>query len=399
MAELPTYEQACARALACVKPLGSERIALENADGRILGENIQADRDLPPFNRAQMDGYAIRAAEVGTRDSWRVAGSVHAGQSPVGVRAAAGECIAISTGAALPDGLDAVIPHEWSDRADPVRFTIGSIAAGHAVHARGDDARQGQVLLHRGSTIRPQHLGIAASVGRANLLVARRPRVHIISSGDEVIPPGSASIEPHQIRNSNAPMLLALLARFGAEPVHHQHISDDADATRDAVARALDRGDAVISIGGISAGDRDHFHGAYDRAGITTVLQGAAIQPGRPIFIGTRHDGRLAIGLPGNPVSVLACACLFVWPIVRAMCGLDTKLPWRDVELAEPARPNAQRWAFRPCRLIDWNRAVVPRWAGSGDLAHTAGTDGLLALPRQAETVNAGEMLRFLPWP
>ena len=400
MAELPTYELALAQALAMVRALASERVALQEADGRILAEDIAADRDLPPFNRAQMDGYAIRAAELGTRESFAVVGSVHAGQSPRGISAGPGECVAIATGAALPEQFDAVVPHELSNRGNPVRFTVNSISAGHAVHARGADGTPGQVLLHSGTALRPQHLGIAAAVGRAHVLVSRRPRVSIISSGDEIVWPDAASIEPHQVRNSNAPMLQALLARFGGEPINHEHVMDDPAETCSAVDRALGRSDIVISIGGISAGDRDHFRSAFDHAAVTPVLHGAAIQPGRPIFIGALARGGIVVGLPGNPVSVLACACLFVWPIVRAMAGSNSALPWREVELAETARPNAQRWAFRPCRLIDGShRAIVPRWAGSGDLVHTAETDGMLALPRQAEPISVGAKLQFLPWP
>ncbi len=194
-------------------------------------------------------------------------------------------------------------------------------------------------------------------------------------------------------------MVRGLLARMGADPARHRHLPDNRRLTVDAVGEALAGSDLVITVGGISAGERDHFPAAFDAHGVTETLHRAAIQPGKPIFVGRAAQGQVLVGLPGNPVSALVCACLFVWPIVRAQLGLDPALPWRPVVLADPVNPNPRRRAFRPATLCDGNRARVPAWAGSGDLAHTAQTHGALELPVQEEPVAPGTSLRFLPWP
>lgn len=401
-AGLPDYEQALLAALEQIRPLGRiEQVSLESAGGRVIAEQVIADRDLPPFNRAQMDGYAIRASELGRIKEWRVAGSIAAG-APADLRVPPGHCVAIATGAPLPDDVDAVIQHELSDRGDrngrPVRFTIDSISAGHAVHQRGADARAGATLIESGVILSAHHLGIAAAVGNSKLKVAAKPRAIVLTSGDEVVRIGKP-VKSHQIRNSNGPQVCELLRRFGADPIESHHLPDARDATIKAFAKAIAKCDLLITVGGVSAGERDHFPAAFESARVATSLQGASIQPGRPIYVGRAPNGTIVVGLPGNPVSALACACLFVWPIVRILVGLSADLSWCQVELAEPVKPNLHRRAFRPAMLQTDGRAVVPSWAGSGDLAHTAPTHGLIELPVQTAQVQAGARLRFLPWP
>lgn len=402
MTSLPDYAAALEQALRSTRPLERiEEIPLSQADGRLLAAAIQADRDLPPFNRSQMDGYAIRHSDFSPKRPWIVAASVAAGMS-ADVNVPPGECAAIATGAPLPPGLDTVIPHEWSDRGDragrPVHFTVDTVARGHAVHPRGADAKQGQTLLQSGTRLGPQHLGIIAAVGLKLVTVRARPRVAILTSGDEVVPSGAAAL-PHQIRNSNAPMIASAARRMGGEVVLQSHVADDARATADAVAAAMRTCDLLITVGGVSAGDRDFFPQALQTRGVAMTLHGAAIQPGKPVMVGRSADGVVAVSLPGNPVSALACACLFAWPAIRVMSGLDPELPWRMVELAMEVKPNPHRRAFRPAALQADGRAFVPKWAGSGDLVHTAATDGLLELPIQGEAAAAGLKLRFLPWP
>ncbi|MHC4992117.1 MAG: molybdopterin molybdotransferase MoeA [Planctomycetota bacterium] len=395
---LPDYTQVLEEALRAVEPLvETETVALRDAGGRVLAEPLTADRDLPPFDRAQMDGYALRAADFVPHRAWPVAGAVPAGAVP-DVEVPAGACVAIATGAPLPAGLDTVIQHELSDRGDPVRFEVESIECGHAVHPRGADAARGDVLVAAPCLLGAHHLAIAATVGRVALNVVRRPRTVVLTSGDEVRP-ADGDVQPHQIRNSNAPLVSDLLRRVGAELVGATHLPDDAAATVEAVGHALREADLVVTVGGISAGERDFFPEALAHHEVRIVRRGGAIQPGKPILVGRHGDGAIVIGLPGNPVSVLACACLFAWPIVRRLLGLDPALPWRHLRLAEAVRPNARRRAFRPAILCGDDAARVPRWAGSGDLAHTAPTDGLLELPVQADPVPAGTPLRFLPWP
>jgi molybdopterin molybdotransferase len=398
MTALPDYADALGTVIGVVKPLGqTETIARDAASRRVLGETIVADRDLPPFNRSQMDGYAVRAAEVGQVDSFPVTATIPAGQ-PADVTVPAGHCVAIATGAPIPADVDTVVPHEQSDRGDPVRFTVPSIEPGHAVHPRGVDARAGDTLVPAGTVLGPHHLGIAATAGKEELCVARRPRATVLTSGDEVRPV-STNLEPHEIRNSNGPMACALLERIGAEAVACRHVADDPEASALAVAEALTASDLLLTVGGVSVGARDYLPAAFAADGVSFALHGAAIQPGRPLLVGRSRTGAIVIGLPGNPVSALVCTCLFGWPVVRVLLGLDPGLPWRQVTLAEAVKPNPTRRAFRPAVLIDGTQARVPVWAGSGDLAHTTPTHGVVELPVQKESVPAGTTLRFLPWP
>ncbi len=398
MKPLPDYPEALKRALEGVEPLGeTETVDASAAVGRVLSRPVIADRPLPPIDRAQMDGYAVRSADLARGAALPVTGSIAAGQ-PAPTAVPAGKCVAIATGAPLPADLDAVIPHELSDRGNPVRFTIETIEPGHAIHRRGADAGSGDLLVPAGTILGARHLGIAATSGGCRLDVARRPRANVLTSGDE-IRPADQVVADHQVRNANAPMIRQMLAAIGADPIAHVHVFDDLEATVDSVGRALERCDLLITVGGISAGDRDFIPAAFERHGVTASLSGAAIQPGRPITVGRSPGGVVVVGLPGNPVSVLACMCLFCWPIVRVMLGLAPTLGWRERRLAEGVMPNSRRRAFRPAILDADERARVPRWAGSGDLAHTAGTAGLLELPVQAEEVRPGSALRFLPWP
>ena len=398
---LPDYDLALRQALAGVDAISdTQTVEPAEASGRVLATPIIADRDMPSFNRAMLDGYALRASDLGHVESFPVAATIAAGR-PADVAVGPGQCVAIATGAPLPEGVDTVIGHEQSDRGDPVRFTIDHVEPGHAVHPRGGDAAAGDTLLAAGTVLGARHLGIAAAVGADRLEVVRRPRAVLLTSGDEIVGRGD-EVATHQVRNSNGPMIVNLLGRIGTGPVVHRHVTDDRAETVDAVGTAISDADLVVTVGGISAGDRDYFPDALETHGVTLSVHGAAIQPGRPVIVG-RVGRTVVVGLPGNPVSALACTCLFVWPIVRALLGLDPVLPWRTVELAEPVSANARRRAFRPAILVRHNdrndRVRVPAWAGSGDLAHTATTDGLLELPVTGDIVVAATPLRFLAWP
>lgn len=405
MSGLPDYADALERALSAVDDatrdrIGPEAVPLGQAGGRVLAQSVLADRDLPPFHRAMMDGYAVRAMEVARDRPFAVVGEVPAGASGE-LRVPEGACVKIATGAPLPSDCDAVVQHELSDRGDPVRFTIDRIGHGHAVHPRAADAKLGDELIASGTLLAAQHLGIAAAVGATSLRVRRRPRATVLTSGDEVmsITISIAQLAPHHIRNSNGVMIAELLQRFGTAVPRMEHVRDEFNRTQDAVRGALNDSDVIVTVGGISAGERDHFPAAFDACGVQRSVIGAAIQPGKPIVVGRTGSGVIVIALPGNPVSALACACLFVWPIVHKMIGLSPSLPWRSIELTEAVRPNAHRRAFRPARVRKDGRAEVPAWAGSGDLAHTSTTDGLIELPVQTDAVAAGTRLRFLAWP
>lgn len=392
---LPEYDAALARLLEAAPPAGPvEPVALPLAGGRTLREPILADRDQPPFDRAAMDGYAVRAHEAVAGARLPVSADASAG-SPEVPAGPPGTCVRIATGAPVPRGLDAVVPHERTDRGDPVRLLGPAPAPGDAVHVRGSDARAGDELVAAGTRLTAVHLALAAASGVADLIVARRPIVRILTTGTEVRGPRE-SVAPHQIRNSNAPMLAMLLGDMGARVDGHAHAADTPDATREHLAEACGAAELVVSVGGISAGRLDHVADAVAALGGRFVLRGAAIQPGKPIAA-ARVGEALVLCLPGNPVSCLACGCLFAWPVIARMLG-GRPPAFSRLPLLAPAPLHPAREAFRPAVLAA-DGLRIPAWAGSGDLAHATAAAGLARLPRGVEPLPAGTPVPFLRWP
>jgi len=393
---LPGYDDALRTILDHVDALSSEDVPLAEAFGRVLRQDIVADRDQPPFDRAAMDGFAVRSGDVNRGARLDIVADIPAGGvAPVDADLTRGAA-RIATGAAVPPAYDAVIQKELARVEDGVvRFDIDACSPGNNVHPRGADAKRGERLLREGQRLAGPQLGIAAAVGCVRLRVACRPRVTLLTTGDEVLPPQVVTLQPQQIRNSNAPLLAGLLRQWRTPPMRHVHVPDDPNATLDAARGALADCDLVLTTGGVSAGERDYLPGAWRTLGAATVLHGVAIQPGRPLLV-ARAGGTLVVGLPGNPVSVLMTAILFVRPILRRMLGLDEALPWRPRKLLRDVRPHARRELFRAARLTDDDRLDVIDWHGSGDLAHTATMQGVARLPLQAGTVSAGTPLPYL---
>ena len=412
MPPLPNYDQALGTVLDGVVELEPEPAPLADAAGRVLREAVVADRDQPPFERSAMDGFAVSSAHWRAGQAWRIAGAVPAGAAWMGVADPARDVVRIATGAAVPPPFDAVVQVELAtadaatdDPAATVRFDLEHVAPWRNVHRRGADAAVGDPLIAAGTRLGPHHLALAATAGVTRPAVTRRPRVVVLSSGDEVVTPTTPTdaLGPQQIRNSNGPLLVALLGRLGAEVIEHAHVPDTADAVADACRSAASRADLVITAGGVSVGERDLFPDAWAALGFETRLHGVAMQPGKPVLSvrGAVNDRPVhVLGLPGNPVSVLVTAHLFAWPLLRALEGDRPALPWRRVWLAEPTKPNPKRNAFRPARLVGDARdqAAVLAWRGSGDLSHTAAADGLLALPAADAELAPGQPMRFLPF-
>lgn len=415
--ELPGYDAALQRVLAMVPTLDAEPVPLTEAAGRVLRSAVRADRDLPPFNRATMDGFALCAASYQAGRDYTVVGESPAGhETPIATADIdpATHALRIATGAPVPAPFDTVIPVERSTAldGDRVRFDAKSLQPGHAIHPRAADANAGDELTAPGTTLGPHHAGIAAAVGAgaggaagtAPLHVTRRPRIVILSSGDEVMPADTATnqLAPQQIRNSNGPMLAALLPRLGGHVLRHEHVRDETDETHTVAGRALLDADLVVTTGGVSVGPRDLFPDLWPTLGCNTLLHGVALQPGRPLLVTQHTDtNTLVAGLPGNPVSALVTALLFVAPILRAMLGQTAALPWRRAPLSAAVQPNARREAFRFARFVGdiAEQIKILPWHGSGDLAHTATADAIVRLPMQSEELAPGTPLRFLPLP
>ncbi|MCH2152432.1 MAG: molybdopterin molybdotransferase MoeA [Phycisphaerales bacterium] len=400
MSPLPDYLEAINAC--CNWPwanMDSEQVDLTDAMGRTLVEPIVADRDLPPFNRAAMDGYAVRLEDLQSTSALPLAGMIAAGDSSSPV-IPPGYCTSIATGAPVPDQLDTVIPHEWTDRGDPVHIQR-TPERGHAIHRQGSDALRNQELVAAGCILGAPEIGLAATVGHSSLQVRRQPTVAILSSGNEVVSVDTTP-EPHQIRNSNLPMVSSLMNAMGARTIAASWLADDLEATMEALSRSIHEADLVVTIGGISAGDRDMIRTAIDSVKGEVILAGAAIQPGRPIRMAAmqKPNGTTpVVSLPGNPVSALATACLFAWPIVSRLLGGDGSLPWTEGILAEPTQRHAVRRRFRPVQRTTDGRLAVPHWQGSGDLAHAANTIGLVDLACGEQDLPVNTTVRWLPWP
>ena len=418
---LPSYEQASAQVAAFRAQLGRkgpsvERVELVHASGRILAQPLVADQDQPPFSRSTRDGFACRATEVSTHAFLSVAGSTHAGEAPSGPLPpnAAWE---IMTGAPVPAGADSVVMIEHVERSgDKVRLLPPrSIGAGDNVVARGAQARRGDELLPAGSAIGPAQIALAATCGCAALEVFVRPRVAILTTGDELVPADSEPA-PGQIRNSNAPMLAALVASAGGDPRVLPTAADTDQALDVALAQAAEA-DLLLISGGVSAGKFDLVEPALARAGARFHFTGVRIQPGKPLVFGERPrhragsqpTGELGIqpffGLPGNPVSSAVTFLLFAAPVLAALAGSGASSPrFAAAQLAQDTdrrgKPGLTRFLPAWC---DPNppsgqlpQVATVTWQGSGDLAAFARSNCFVVVPEDAGRLEAGTIVRIL---
>jgi molybdopterin molybdotransferase len=394
VATLLTIDEARALVLAAVSPLEAEELAVADALGRVLAEDVVAAHDVPSFANSAMDGFAIRAGAAGRR--LRIVGESRAG-SPAPVGVADGQAVRISTGAALPDGADAILPAEAADDHGDTVSPTEDVAAGNHVRGPGEDLRAGATVLRAGATLGPAELGLAVEAGRATVRCTRLPRVAVLATGDELVAPGEP-LSPGQLHNSNAVTLGALARLAGATLVHTDAVPDDAAATRSAIGRALDGTDVLLLTGGVSVGPHDHVKPALVDLGVDEVFWRVALRPGKPLWFGTRGR-RLVFGLPGNPVSSFVGFELFVRPALRKVMGHAIPGPVLvPVPLAGPYAANHDRPTYAPARveLMEELRVRPGEWFGSADLRGLLAADALVSLPAGAGAWNAGEPLPTL---
>jgi molybdopterin molybdotransferase len=368
----------------------------------VLAEDVAADIDSPPFDKALVDGYAVRADDVDGFDRrLRVGEEITAGRTPIHPLGR-GEAAVITTGAPLPDGADAVVMVEKTRReGDVVTIEGPPVAAGQNRLPRGREMRAGEVVLARGEWLNPPRIGLLASVGRTAVMVVPRPRVVVVSTGDELVEPDQVP-GPGQIRNSNASMLRALAASAGSEAEVLPTAPDEPGPLLATLERGLSA-DVLLITGGVSAGHRDLVPGALEQLGVARVFHKVRLKPGKPLWFGVgpgRRDGRpgtLVFGLPGNPVSGVVGSLLFVRPALDALAGREPG-PDRLVKarLARPFVHRGDRPTYHPAVLRDGGVEPLD-WAGSADLRTVARADGFAAFPEGDRSYEAGEMVRFLP--
>jgi molybdopterin molybdotransferase len=342
--KLLSVEAARARMLAHAAPLEAEETLLADALGRALAADVTASRDQPPFAASAMDGWAVRAADTPGRLT--IIGESAAGRGFTG-QMGPGEAVRIFTGAAIPAGADAVVIQEDAQRQGET-VTVPAESAGHNLRPAGQDFRAGDILLPAGVRLDPWRLSLAAAAGWPSLTVARRPRVAVLATGEEIVAPGAA-IGPFQIYNSGSTALAALITGWGGEALVLAAAGDDEDAIAAAVAPA--DCDLLVAIGGASVGDHDLVKPALARLGLSLEVESVAMRPGKPTWFGTLGDGRRVLGLPGNPASALVCAELFLRPLLAAIQGADPTLPVFAARAGVPLAANGEREHWMRARL------------------------------------------------
>jgi molybdopterin molybdotransferase len=381
--------------------LPAERVPLRDSAGRILREDIQAERDNPPFDRVCMDGVAVDSAafSAGTR-RFRVQGTQAAGAVPLQL-ASSDAAIEAMTGAVLPLGTDCVIPLEEYDLAGDMLALKAEATAEpwRNVQRRGCDSKPGVPMLKAGIRLGGAEVAVVASAGVAEVAVSRQPRVMVISTGDELIEPGHP-IADHQVRRSNAYGVAATLRLHGYTLVGDEHLRDEEALMHRRIGELLDSHDVLVLSGGVSKGKFDFVPKTLQSLGVTEVFHQVAQRPGRPMWFGVGPRGQLVFGLPGNPVSTLVCLVRYVLPAMSAAMQWQA-LPRERVALAESSGGRKMSF-FMPVTLLpaasQLALATTKPPSGSGDFLALAGTDGFVELPPRPEGYPAGFEATFYRW-
>ncbi len=405
-----TVEEARRRMLARAAFLGVETAHLYDAAGRILAEDVSAMRDQPPFDASAMDGWAVRAADL-NGEPLRIVGESAAGHG-YSEPLQAGETVRIFTGAPVPAGADRVVIQEEADRVGDLLTPRSTPDAPAYVRPRGGDFRAGDVLLHSGDILTPWRLALAAAAGRAALAVARRPRIAILTGGDEVVVPGGAP-GPWQIFDSGSAGLLALARQWGAEARGYPLIGDDEDAIVAQVSEITAAvtapvtvsvsqfsADLIVLMGGASVGEHDLAKPALARLGLVLDVETVKVRPGKPTWFGKLADGRLVLGLPGNPASAFVCAELFLRPLIDAMLGAAPGPAMETAALAAPLPANGPREHWMRARLESAEDGALRirafRDQESSLVTVFAQADALLVRPAGAGAAAPGDIVRML---
>ena len=384
-----------------VSTLGAERVGIDKASGRILAEDIFADSDPPPFDRSQMDGYAVRAGD--TKDApvtLKLVGESAAGKGWRG-KLKKGEAVRIMTGAPVPDGADAVQKVELTSEAGNVVTLTDPTEKGRYIVRKGSEVKKGERVMKKGERLEPNAIAVPAAFGYARLKVSKRPRVAILSTGSEIVDIARKP-KPDQIRNSNSTMLAELCRREGALPTVLPGAGDDLDELKARIAAAAGTCDLLITTGGVSVGKYDLTKKAFAELGAEIFFDRVRLKPGKPTVF-ARRKKTIIFGLPGNPVSAAVTFYLFVRRALLIMQSAnDVGLPSGTALLESEAKGTRERETYLPARLATdakGNLLALPlRWHGSSDLIGFAQAEALIHIPA-SKSYNAGDpaAVVFLP--
>ena len=395
MAELLSLEEALERILGRVTPLGPEGVELSAAAGRMLAEDARAAVDLPPFPSSAMDGFAVRSEDTPGR--LPIVARIAAGV-PAPRALEAGEAMAIATGGVVPAGANSVIPIEYVVESDNKVEIPDAVVHGDNVRPRGGDIAAGAVVVSRGTRLGAAQIGALAAAGLDRVAVGRRPRVAVLATGTELRRPGEP-LGPGEVYEANGVLLATAFASAGADVDALPAVADDESSHRAALERGL-AADVLVTSGGVSVGPHDLVRRILSDLGVEEVFWGVAVKPGKPLAFGVRGS-TLVFGLPGNPVSSLVGAEVFVRPALLALQGATVPGPvFFEGRLAAAVRRNAHRDEFLRARsLASEDGVLLDPVIGqeSHMIARAAAADALVLAPRGEGELAAGERVRYLP--
>ncbi len=388
-----TFEQALTTVLDGVAPLDGERVHVIEAVGRVLAEDVLSDIDMPPFNKSAMDGYACRRADLDRELT--VVEVIKAGFPPEHT-IKTGQCAKIMTGAMVPEGADCVVmvEHTETPTENTMRFTGGKTQDN--ICPRGEDMKVGGLVLRRGTRIAPREVAMLSAVGCVEPFVTRRPRVGVISTGDELVEP-EVKPAPSQIRTSNSYQLHTQAAEAGGAPTYYGIARDVEGEIDRLLRRAIAENDLVLLSGGVSMGDFDLVPQIMRENGIEIVFDAVAMKPGKPTTFG-RSPGKYCFGLPGNPVSTFVQFELLVKPLIGALLGAEHRPLEFPMPLRAPiTRRGLDRAVWLPVRLTDDGGILPCTFHGSAHVGAICEADGLISIPVGVAAVDAGTLMNVRP--
>ncbi|MDF2454942.1 MAG: hypothetical protein K0R51_935 [Cytophagaceae bacterium] len=391
-----TVQEALSIILSQSRNFGSTTVSINDATGRVLAEDIYADRDYPPFHRAAMDGFALRSEdflEKGIR-RYTIIEDLFAGGTST-LQPKEGQCLRIMTGSATPAAYDAIIRIEDCQlEGQQVTFNVTALKKGQNIARQGEDAKAGALILTKGTRLFAPEVAALAVAGRSTVLVHQFPKIAVISTGDEVVPVDQ-DIKPHQIRDSNSYALASFLHQYGLEIACRKLVTDDKELLRRVIQDVLTY-DLVIFSGGVSMGEADFVPAVLADCGVQPLLHKVKLKPGKPLWFGKLPAGGVVFGLPGNPMSCQVCYKIFIEPFLRKCFDLPEALKLH-LPLLVPKKKNAKLNQYFPCVIEGKGlRPVVIN--GSGDITSTLRSHGLALHPLEKEDLSEGDLVEFIFW-
>ncbi|TGK79145.1 molybdopterin molybdenumtransferase MoeA [Leptospira noumeaensis] len=396
-----SYAAALEKILSEAKPYPKEIVTINEALGRVLAAEIFADRDYPPFHRSAMDGFAISSKDYAENQLYPYQRELSAGAS---LNLEPNEkTIRIMTGAPVPDGFDVVIKIEdtilsESNGQKQVTFSIKDVKPWQNIAKQGEDLKKGDLVLSIGLKIGTSEISVLASLGKEKLTVVKPPKIHIISTGNEVVPINTSPL-PFQIRDSNSYTITSILSKYKIQPELVTHVPDSESEITNQIQQGLEA-DILILSGGVSMGSLDLVPSILQKLGVELIFHKTAIKPGKPIWFGKRKN-TIVFGMPGNPFSVQTCSRIFLEPFLRKSFG-QNQIPSYKLPYSTTKQKKGSLTEFFPVRLETTNNDktyLSPlSFNGSGDVRAGVTSDGLAIFPTEVSSIQKDDLLEFLPW-